>query len=80
MKTFLFLAKEANLDGKIAGAFGFYTHSGDAPKLILETMEFVFNMKPVKLGSFNVKEADIEKDEYLRACQDYGKVVCDSLK
>ena len=79
MKTFLFLAKEANLEGKVAGAFGSYTHSGDAPKLIFETMEFVFNMKPVNLGSFNVKEADIEKPDYLKACQDYGKAVCQAI-
>ncbi len=77
MKTFLFLAKEANLEGKVAGAFGSYTHSGDAPKLIFETMEFVFKMKPVSLGSFNVKEGDIDKDEYLRACQQYGRAVCE---
>ena len=80
MKTFLFLAKEANLEGKVAGAFGSYTHSGDAPKLIFETMEFVFKMKPVNLGSFNVKEADINKMEYINACQDYGKAVCNMTK
>jgi len=80
MKTFLFLAKEADLEGKIAGAFGSYTHSGDAPKLIIETMEFVFNMKPVRLGSFNVKEADIDKMEYIKACQDYGKAICEEAK
>ena len=39
IKTFLFLAKQANLEGKLAGAFGSYTHSGDAPAMILETME-----------------------------------------
>ncbi len=76
MKTFLFLVKDANLEGKPGGAFGSYTHSGDAPKIIFETMEFVFNMKMVNLGSFNVKEADIEKQEYIKACQDYGKAVC----
>ena len=80
MKTFLFLAKEANLEGRVAGAFGSYTHSGDAPKLIFETMEFVFKMKPVNLGSFNVKEADIDKMEYINACQDYGKAVCNMTK
>ena len=80
MKTFLFLAKEANLEGKTAGAFGSYTHSGDAPKLIFETMEFVFKMKPVRLGSFNVKEGDIDSPEYLRACHDYGKAICEETK
>ncbi len=43
-------------------------------------MEFVFNMKPVRLGSFNVKEANIDKMEYIRACQDYGKAVCEESK
>ena len=34
MKTFLFLAQTVNLTGKVGGAFGSYTHSGDAPSLI----------------------------------------------
>ncbi|MFC1933111.1 flavodoxin domain-containing protein [Chloroflexota bacterium] len=73
MKTFLFLAKKANLEGKLAGAFGSYTHSGDAPSLILETMEYVYKMEPFKLGSFNLKEALIDTPDGIRACQDYGK-------
>lgn len=76
-KSFLFLAKDANLNGKLGGAFGSYTHSGDAPKIIFETMEFVFNMKPCRLGSFNVKENDIGKPEYMRACHDYGKAIAE---
>ena len=73
MKTFLFLAKRANLKGRLAGAFGSYTHSGDAPSLILETMEYVFKMEPFELGSFNLKEALIDTPDGMRACQDYGK-------
>ena len=73
MKTFLFLAKKANLEGKLAGAFGSYTHSGDAPSLILETMEYVYKMEPFQLGSFNLKEALIDTPDGTRACQDYGK-------
>jgi len=73
MKTFLFLVKKANLEGKLAGAFGSYTHSGDAPSLILETMEYVYKMEPFKLGSFNLKEALIDTPDGMRACQDYGK-------
>jgi hypothetical protein len=38
MKTFLFLVRKANLEGKLAGAFGSYVHSGDAPALIFDTM------------------------------------------
>jgi flavodoxin len=77
MKTFLFLADKAGLEGKIAGAFGSYTHSGDAPKLILDTMEHVFHMNATSLGSFNLLEDKIETDEGMRACQQYGKAVLD---
>lgn len=80
MKTFLFLAKKANLEGKLAGAFGSYTHSGDAPSLILETMEYVFKMEPCKLGSFNLKEALIDTPDGMRACQDYGKSFGEELQ
>ena len=73
MKTFLFMAKKANLEGKLAGAFGSYTHSGDAPALVMETMEYVFKMEPFELGSFNMKEAVIGTPDGIRACQDYGK-------
>ena len=73
MKTFLMMAKKANLEGRLAGAFGSYTHSGDAPSIILETMEYVFKMEPFKLGSFNLKEALIDTPDGIRACQDYGK-------
>ena len=75
MKTFLFLAQKAELEGKAGGAFGSYTHSGDAPKVILDTMEFVFKMDIVNLASFNLKEDLIQTQEGLRSCQEYGKAV-----
>jgi flavodoxin len=75
MKTFLFLVQKAGLEGKVGGAFGSYTHSGDAPKLISDTMEYVFKMDIVDLGPFNLKEHIIATGEGLRACQDYGKAV-----
>jgi flavodoxin len=74
MKTFLFLAKKANLEGKLAGAFGSYTHSGDAPAVIFDTMQYVYKMEPFELGSFNLKEAIVETSEGMHSCQDYGKV------
>jgi flavodoxin len=74
MKTFLFLARKAELKGKLAGAFGSYTHSGDAPAIIFDTMQYVYKMQPSELGSFNLKEAAVETVEGMRACQDYGKV------
>ena len=79
MKTFLFLAQKANLEGKMGGAFGSYTHSGDAPAIIFDTMEHVFKMKMTNLGSFNLKEALVDGAEGLRACQDYGKAICEQL-
>jgi flavorubredoxin len=79
MKTFLFLARKANLDGKLAGAFGSYTHSGDAPAMILDTMQYVFKMQPSELGSFNLKEAIVETRDGMRDCQDYGRVFGEKL-
>ena len=60
VKTFLFLARRAGLEGKLAGAFGSYTHSGDAPAIILETMEYVFKMEPFELGSLKLIDAVLE--------------------
>jgi flavodoxin len=79
MKTFLFLAKKAGLEGKAGGAFGSYTHSGDAPRLIFDTMEHVFKMDMTSLGSFNLLEAAVETREGLRACQDYGRAVGEKI-
>ena len=79
MKTFLFLARKASLDGKLAGAFGSYTHSGDAPAVILDTMQYVYKMQPFDLSAFKLKEAIVETIEGMRACQDYGKVFGEKL-
>ncbi len=79
MKTFLFLARKADLEGKLAGAFGSYTHSGDAPAVIFDTMQYVYKMQPFELSSFRLKEAVIETAEGMRACQNYGKVFGEKL-
>ncbi len=79
MKTFLFMAQEAGLEGKVGGAFGSYTHSGDAPKYIYETMEYVFKMRMTNLGSFNLIEKNIETPDGMRACQDYGRAIGEML-
>jgi flavodoxin len=80
VETFLFLAQKANLAGKVGGAFGSYTHSGDAPKMILDTMEFVYKMNVVDLGSLNLLEHVLETREGLKACQDYGKAIGEKLR
>ena len=79
MKTFLFLARKANLGGKPAGTFGSYTHSGDAPAIIFDTMQYVYKMQPSELSSFNLKEAVVETKEGIHACQDYGRVFGEKL-
>ena len=75
MKTFLFMAKKAGLGGKLGGAFGSHTHSGDAPKLIFDTMEFVYKMNMIDLGSLTLKEDILDKREGMKACHDYGKAI-----
>ena len=75
MKTFLFSAKKANLTGKMGGAFGSYTHSGESAQMIFDTMQHVFKMEMVNLGPLNMKEHTIDTSEGMRACQDYGKAI-----
>lgn len=75
MKTFLFLAEKANLVGKMGGAFGSYTHSGESANMIYDTMLYVFKMDMVDLGALDLKEQILETDEGLRACQNYGKAI-----
>lgn len=79
MKTFLFLARKADLKLRLAGAFGSYTHSGDAPAIIFDTMQYVYRMEPFELSSFNLKEDALATAEGRRACQDYGRVFGEKL-
>ena len=79
MKNFLFLAAQADLKGKLGGAFGSYTHSGDAPGMIFDTMEHVYGMDPFSLGSFNLKEELVGDQEGMRGCHDYGKIFGEKL-
>jgi flavodoxin len=74
-KTFLFLAQKAGLEGKVGGSFGSSTHSGEAPKLIFDTMEYVFKMKMTSLGPFCLREKEVATDEGLRSCQTYGRTL-----
>ncbi len=80
VKTFLFLARKANLEEKLGGAFGAYTHSGDAPAIIFDTMQYVYKMKPFELESLNMKEDVLATAEGVRACQDYGRVFGEKMK
>ncbi|UCD90514.1 MAG: flavodoxin domain-containing protein [Desulfobacterales bacterium] len=75
MKIFLFMAERAKLVGKIGGAFGSFTHSGESASMIYDTMLYVFKMDMTDLGALDLKEHLLETDEGIHACQDYGKAI-----
>ncbi len=79
MKQFLFKAEKANLTGKIGGAFGSHTHSGESAPMIFDTMQHVFKMDMTNLGPLNLTEAMVEGSEGMKACQDYGKALGEKL-
>ena len=79
MKNFLFLAQQSNLVGKMGGAFGSYTHSGESAQMIIDTMQHVYKMETVDLGALNLKEQVVPTGEGQKACQDYGKEVGQKL-
>lgn len=79
MKQFLFKAELANLVGKIGGAFGSHTHSGESAPMIYETMQHVFKMDMTDLGPLNLTEVMVGQEAGLKACQDYGKALGEKL-
>jgi flavodoxin len=74
-KTFLFMAEKSGIKGKVGGAFGSSTHSGEAPGVIFDTMEFVFSMKMTALGPLDLRESAVATDEGMKSCQDYGRTL-----
>lgn len=80
MKTFLFMAEKANLLGKMGGAFGPYTHSGESAPMLFDTMSYVFKMDMVALGALSIKDEVLASDDGLKACQEYGKAVGEKFK
>ena len=79
MKQFLFKAQKANLTGKIGGAFGSHTHSGESAPMIFDTMTHVFKMDTTNLGPLNLTEAMVDSGEAMKAGQDYGKALGEML-
>jgi len=70
MKTMLFLAEKANLEGKAGGAFGAFGWSGEAPDRIFNTMKNIFNMDMVK-EPLRLKSASLGGGTQM--AQDYGR-------
>jgi len=79
MKQFLFVAEKANLNGNVGGAFGSHTHSGEAAPMVFETMQYVFKMDVTDLGPLSLTETVMGTDDGLKACQQYGKGLCEKL-
>lgn len=72
MKTMLFLAEKANLEGKVGGSFGAFGWSGEAPGRIFDTMTNIFKMDMVG-GPLRLKSASLGGGTQM--CQDYGKEI-----
>jgi len=76
MKTLLFLAEKANLEGKIGGAFGAFGWSGEAPDRIFDTMKNIFKMTMVS-GPLRLKSASLGGGTQM--AHDYGKEITGKL-
>jgi flavorubredoxin len=72
MKTLLFLAEKANLEGKLGGAFGAFGWSGEAPDRIYDTLKNIFKMEMVS-GPLRLKSASLGGGTQM--AQDYGKEI-----
>jgi flavodoxin len=85
VKTFLSMAGKANLEGKMGGAFGPYSHDvsyrhdANAPAIILDAMQNVLKMDPFELGPFNLREDIVDTSEGMKTCQDYGRAFGEKL-
>lgn len=76
MKTLLFLAEKAGLEGKVGGSFGAFGWSGEAPDRIFDTMKNIFRMDmvadPLRLKSASLKGGT-------RMAQDYGREIAKKI-
>lgn len=76
MKTMLFLAEKANLEGKAGGAYGSFGWSGEAPDRIFDTMKNIFKMDMVK-EPLRLKSASLGGGRQM--AQDYGREISGKL-
>lgn len=77
MKTLLFLAEKAGLEGKVGGAFGAFGWSGEAPERIYNTMANIFKMDMVG-DPLMLKNADLGGG--IQMAQEYGKAIAKKLE
>ena len=72
MKTFLFIAEKANLEGKPGGAFGSFGWSGEANDRIFDTMKHILKMDVVG-DTLRLKTSSLGGG--LQMAQDYGREI-----
>lgn len=72
MKTLLFLAEKAGLEGKVGGAFGAFGWSGEAPERIFGTMKNIFKMNMVS-GPLMLKASSLGGG--IQMAQAYGREI-----
>ena len=76
MKTFLFIAEKANLEGKPGGAFGSFGWSGEANDRIFDTMKHILKIDVVG-DTLRLKSSSLEGG--MQMAQDYGRAIAKKL-
>jgi len=76
MKTMLFIAENADLAGKVGGAFGAFGWSGEASDRIFNTMKNIFKMKMVA-QPLRLKTSALAGG--LQMAQSYGREIVEKL-
>jgi len=77
MKTLLFLAEKADLQGKNGGSFGAFGWSGEAAERIFDTMKNIFSMEMIS-SPLMLKSGDVEGG--IKMAQSYGKELAEKLQ
>ena len=77
MKTFLFMAEKADLEGKIGGSFGAFGWSGEAPGRIYDTMKNIYKMNMVS-GPLMLKSCRLGGG--IKMGQDYGRQIAQKIE
>jgi flavorubredoxin len=76
MKTFLFTAEKARLEGKKGGAFGSFGWSGEANDRIYQTMQHIFKMDMVG-DCLRLKSSSLGGG--VNMAQEYGRQLAQKL-
>jgi flavorubredoxin len=76
MKSMLFLAEKAGLEGSAGGAFGAFGWSGEAPDRIYDTMKHILKMNMVG-SALRLKTSSLGGG--IQMAQDYGRSIAAKL-